>query len=53
MCENEIKERGHFKKRNKVSKAFVRTEEVCLAGAYAGAIMAAGTERAEGSRNIA
>lgn len=34
-------------------KAFVRTEEVSLAGAYAGAIMAPGTERVEGSRDTA
>lgn len=34
-------------------KAFVRTKEVSLAGAYAGAIMAPGTERVEGSRDTA
>lgn len=54
MCVNEIKE-VILRRETTLGacKAFVRTEEVTLAGACAGAIMAPGTERVEDSRDIA
>lgn len=54
MCENEIKEVISRRETTLgACKTFVRTEEVSLAGACAGAIMAPGTERVEGRRDIA